>query len=476
MNRLWVRLSLAFLVVAWIAIGVIALIVRSSTEHSFRQYLNQRDASVFSENSIAALEAYYAANGTWAGAEDLLPGPKGSGRGGGQGAGGQGSGGQGGGGATTLLADADGVVIVSTDADRIGTRLDGDLLDRAVALEVAGQRVGWLAQDTPGAQALGAAENDFLDDAARGLVLAAIGAAVLAVLVGAALAWQLSRPMRALTTATHDLAAGALGRQVTVGGTVEVNDLARAFNTMSRDLAQGEALRRRMAADIAHELRTPVSVLRGHLEAMLDGVFPLDVERLAVAYDRTLHLTRLVDDLRVLTRAEAGQLPLERVLTAPTDIVTRAMESFAPLALDVSITLQQEVAPDLPAVYVDHDRLQQVLGNLLTNALRHTPEGGTITLRAQPSVGTQSAVRVPVGVRFAVSNTGSELTAEQAARVFDPFWRAEDARERDKGGSGLGLAITRQLVLLHGGRITVESRAGVTTFLIDLPAGMPTSR
>lgn len=454
-NRLWVRLSLAFLIVAWLAIGAIALIVGATTEHSFRQYVNQRDSSFFDSGTVARLENHYAANGSWDGVEALLPGPKGSGGGGNSGGGGRGRGG-----AQVLLADADGVIVASTDPARTGEVMDSDLLERAISLEVAGERVGWLAQETPGNQVLGEAENQFLSETTRWLVGSAIGAALLAVIVGLALAWHLSRPMRALTQAAHDLARGELGRQVQPGGTTEIADMAQAFNRMSLDLAEGEKLRRRMAADIAHELRTPVSVLRGHLEAMLDGVFPLDAEHLAVAYDRTIHMSRLVDDLRLLTRAEAGQLPLERVAAAPEDLARRAVESFAPLALDQSIALTHDISPNLPPVEVDVDRLQQVLGNLLTNALRHTPPQGRITLR----VAQQGNA-----IRFAVSNSGPGLTPEHAAQVFTPFWRAEDARERDRGGSGLGLAITRQLLALHGGRIWVESQPKQTTFVFELP-------
>ncbi len=339
--------------------------------------------------------------------------------------------------------------------------LDEDTLGRAITLSAGGELAGWLVQDTPGAQALGEAERTFLNETTRALVLAALGASLLAIVVGGLLSWQLARPMRELTHAAHDLAKGNLGRQVRTGGTAELTELAQAFNRMSRDLAEGERTRQRMAADIAHELRTPVSVLRGHLEAMLDGVFPLDPEHLAIAYDRTIHLSRLVDDLRLLTRAEAGQLPLEHTRIGADILATRAIKSFMPLALDAEITLEHYVAPDLPELDVDVDRIQQVLGNLLTNALRHTPPQGQITV---------NVTRANDAVRFAIANTGDTLTPEQAVHIFTPFWRAEQARERDRGGSGLGLAISRQLLALHGGRIWVESGAGQTTFIFELPA------
>jgi signal transduction histidine kinase len=453
MNRLWVRLSLAFLIVAWLAVGVIALVVRTTTAENFRVYLNRRAASSDS-GTILALEDYYAEHGTWDGAESLLPGPKGGGYGRGA------QQGQRRGGAQVMLADADGVVVASTDDTRIGTQLPDKTLDNATELVVDGQRVGWLAQETPGSQALGEAEKQFLSDATSSLAITAAGAALLAVVIGGLLAWQLTRPIRVLTHAVHDLAGGELGRQVQVDGPAEMTELAQAFNRMSHDLAEGEGLRRRMAADIAHELRTPVSVLRGHLEAMLDGVFPLDTERLAVAYDRTLHLSRLVDDLRLLTRAEAGQLPLHNVSILPGDLVNQTVESFLPLAIDVGITLESEITPQLLPLHVDVDRIHQVLGNLLTNALRHTPSGGRIVVHV---------TRANDAVRFAVSNTGEGLDPEQAEQVFTPFWRAGDAYERDKNGSGLGLAIARQLVTLHGGRIWVESAPGLTSFIFELP-------
>lgn len=462
MNRLWVRLAVAFLAVVWLAIGAIALIVHHTTERSFRAYLNRRDTEFFTPDVINALQSYYAENLTWIGAENLLPSP-GSGQGGGQGQG-QGAGsGHGRGGATVLLADASGTVLLASDPDQIGTLLANSIRDRATRLMVDGEQVGWLVQVTPGAEALDETEELFLTETTRWLVGAALIAALLAVIVGGLLAWQLTRPLRGLTQATHHLAGGKLGYQVTIHGAAEITELAQAFNRMSHGLAEGEALRQRMAADIAHELRTPVSVLRGHLEAMLDGVFPLDAEHLAVAYDRTIHMSRLVDDLRLLTRAEAGQLPLERTRISATELVSQAVESFTPLAVDANITLQRDWPDDLPLVDVDMDRMHQILGNLLTNAIRHTPEKGTITVRVR---------REAERVRFAVINTGDGLTPEEAAHVFEPFWRAENARERDRGGSGLGLPISRQLLLLHNGRIWAESGEDTAAFVFDLPVAV----
>ncbi len=449
MNRLWVRLSAAFLLVAWVGIGAVALIVRQATEAGFRQYLDQREAAGGNPDQVARLQAYYAAQGGWQGAEAVLYARSGEG-------GAHSSSRRG---AQLLIAGTNGVVQAATDPAAVGEMLTSDELAEAAPLVVDGRTVGWLVRRTPGEAALGAAETAFLAEANRWLLAAAGGATALSLLVGAALAWAIARPLRMLTAAAQRLTAGRLGEQVTVRGTLEINDLADAFNAMSRDLAAGEALRQRMAADVAHELRTPVSVLRGHLEAMMDGVYPLDSDHLAVAYDQTIHLARLVEDLRLLTQAEMRRLPLERDAVIPAELVAQAVEAFSPLALDAGIRLEQQVQADLPALWADATRIRQVLDNLLTNALRHTPAGGAIVI---------TAVRRDGCVRFSVSNTGS-LADEDAQRAFEPFWRAEAARERDRGGSGLGLAISRQFVLLHGGRIWAERRDQETVFAFELP-------
>ncbi|MBW4438956.1 MAG: HAMP domain-containing protein [Pleurocapsa minor GSE-CHR-MK-17-07R] len=454
-NRLSVRLSLAFLLSAWIGVGAMMLVVQRTLDAGFRQYVISRESEINPEQ-ITQLEAYYAANGTWAGAETQV-----SGRGL-SGSGGNGAGaGEGGRGATYSIVDLDGVIVSSTDATLEGTLINPALVEIAHPLAVDGVQVGWLYRASPGIQALGAAEMAFLDESNRWLLFAGLGATVLALLVGVILAYSLARPLRELTTAVRDLSVGQWGRQVDVRGTVEVNALTTEFNTMSQALAEAETLRQRMAADVAHELRTPVTVLRGHLEAMLDGVYPLDSAHVAVAHDQTLHLARLVEDLRVLTLAEAKRLPLERTVIHPAELINQFLEAFEPLMIDGNIRLIREIAPDLPAVTADVTRIRQVISNLLTNALRHTPTGGEIAVRVS---------RLHASVRFSVSNTGSHLSDTDAAHVFQPFWRADTAREQGSG-SGLGLAISREIIALHDGTLTVESSDNRVTFAFTLPIG-----
>ncbi len=447
MNRLWGRLALGFVIVTWVVIGVVALVVYGSVQTSFRQYVSARDAALFGSPLIEDLVTYYDTAGSWNGVQALL-GQPGHGRA------------TGGRGAQTYIADADGLIVAATDAEWIGLTETEIGFSRMTPLMLNGVHIGNLGQQTPAYQALDEAEHRFMTQVSQGLILAGGATTLLALGLGIALAFSLTRPLQMLATRIAQWTPATVGEQVPAEGTTEVRQLAEEFNAMSQRLAAAEQVRQQMAADVAHELRTPVTVLRGHLEAMMDGVYPLDAEHVAVAYEQTLHLSRLVDDLRLLTQAEAGRLPLALERLSPATLVALSFARFEPLAQDAGIVLESEAASDLPMIQADRARLLQVFDNLLINALRHTAADGRICLRAQTNSG---------GVRFAVSNSG-EIDAETATHLFDRFWRADDARSRDAGGSGLGLAITRQIILLHGGSIHVESGTGETRFIIDLPA------
>ncbi|MCC6617144.1 MAG: HAMP domain-containing histidine kinase [Anaerolineae bacterium] len=456
-NKLWFRLSLAFLIVAWISIVAVSLIVNQTTGLGFQQYLRQRDRTNAGADPIAQLEAYYAEHGSWDGAEDILIGDRGSGSAGNRG---RGRGGEQTGGAQWVILDSDGRILAAETPDLVGTSVDGEARAAAQALTVDGETAGWLLWLTPSAQMFGDAETAFLDEVNRWIGVAALIASALAVVTGVGLAWLLARPLRTVTDAVRRFPRGRLDTPVPAQGTDEVRELATAFNQMAGELAEADALRQRMAADVAHELRTPVSVLRGHLEAMMDGVYPMDSAHVAVVYDQSLHLARLVEDLRLLTMAEHGQLSLQRTSTAPRELAEEAIARFAPLAQDGDVSLRHELAPDLPALNVDAGRIRQVLDNLLSNAVRHTGAGGQIVLAVR---------REGDAVVFSVRNSGI-LPPDQAAHVFDRFWRADSARQADTGGSGLGLAIARQLVRLHGGDLWVETTASETIFRFRLPA------
>jgi two-component system sensor histidine kinase BaeS len=236
---------------------------------------------------------------------------------------------------------------------------------------------------------------------------------------------------------------------------------------MAAALSANERQRQQLFADIAHELRTPLSIIRGQLEAMLDGVLELSPENLGLAHEETILLGRLVEELRALSLAESGQLPLDKHLLDVGTVAGGMQAAFDPLAEAEGIRLELVVEPDLPEVFADEARLRQVLGNLLSNALRHASQGDASDPEVRLVVAAKGS---PAVVRVSVSDNGPGLPAEAQQHVFDRFWRADAGRSRDRGGSGLGLAISRGIVIAHGGQIWAESAPGTgATFTFELP-------
>jgi two-component system sensor histidine kinase BaeS len=292
---------------------------------------------------------------------------------------------------------------------------------------------------------------------------AAIVAAA-AVLSALLLSRRVLRPIAALTQASRGLSLGKLDERVPVRGHDELAELGRTFNHMAESLQRSEERQRRMVADVAHELRTPLVNLRGYLEAMKDGVLPASPELIASLHEEALLQQRVVDDLQDLAMAESGALTLHRTRVDLSELAETCRFSHAALADSAELTMRIDAEGP---VYVagDPDRLRQVLGNLIRNAVAATQPGGSVTLtvRAEPG-----------GGRVSVSDTGKGIAPGELPHIFDRFWRADHARGRACGGSGLGLAITRQLVTNHGGTITATSAPGVgTTMTVTLPAAGP---
>ena len=312
-------------------------------------------------------------------------------------------------------------------------------------------------------EVIGPAERAYLE-AVTGSLWVAGGLAVLAAVgVGLLLARQISGPLRDLTAAARRVASGDLEGRVPVRSRDELGELAAAFNSMAEAVGRQRALRRRMAADVAHELRTPLAVIQAELEAMLDGVRPLSAESVADVHGETRLLSRLVDDLRDLSLAETGQLPLRKEATDMGELALTSAARFAPRAEEGGVGLEVEAADGLPPADVDPDRISQVLGNLLENALRHTPPGGRVTLRVGPA-------SRPATLEATVSDTGPGIPVEHLPNVFEHFYRADGARSRSAGGSGIGLAVVKQLIEAHGGRVWAESPPGRgATFGLTLP-------
>lgn len=305
--------------------------------------------------------------------------------------------------------------------------------------------------------------TQFSESIIRTLVLAGLLAGV----VGVALVLLLSRRMLgsigSLTTAARRLGSGDLSSRVPVRGNDEVAELGRAFNNMADALESSESQRRSMVSDVAHELRTPLSNIQGHIEAMQDGLLQPDAATLDTVHQQTLYLNRLISDLSLLAQTEARELQLQLEPESITDITSRVADSFQPRAEAQSVRLDTELSAGLPLLNLDRLRIEQVISNLIDNAIRHTPPGGTVTVIAS---------RHDDGARVIVADTGAGIPADALSHVFDRLYRVDPSRDRATGGGGLGLTIARQLVEAHGGTVWVESEEGVgSRFGFDLPAG-----
>jgi signal transduction histidine kinase len=286
---------------------------------------------------------------------------------------------------------------------------------------------------------------------------------ILAVVIGLSFR-GFGTPLADLMAAADAVADGDLNAQVPERGSGDMRRLVRSFNRMARELQRADQQRRNLTADVAHELRTPLHVIQGNLEGILDGVYPPSEGHLRATLDETRQLARLVEDLQTLSLAEAGALPLQMEQVEVADLLSDVITSFSSQAESQGVALRQEVEgdPDQLVLQADPQRLEQVMANLVVNALRHTPRGGRIVLRAEKLEGA---------VRLLVSDTGEGIPPEDLPFIFDRFWRGDRSRSHaDGASSGLGLAISKQLVEAHGGRIEAESEPGHgTSFTIDLP-------
>ncbi|WP_448335280.1 sensor histidine kinase [Bellilinea sp.] len=455
MRSLTVKLTLAFLVVGVTGALLVAVFINRRIQSAFDRFLLTREEQAM----ISALLEYYQFNGSWEGIDNaLLRRPRMMM---------QGMGGM----MRTMeatwarftLVDAERRVLFSISAgEPSGSLIPASELNRAVELSVNNQTVGWvilnakrraLIADTP--------EAVFLRGVNQAALVSAVIASLLALALGGFLAYGLTRSLRELTHATEEIARGNYGKEVAVRSNDELGTLAQAFNKMSRDLANAVRLRRQMTADIAHELRSPLTVLSGYAEALSEGKLKGNPEIYNVLHQETRQLSRLIDDLRLLSLADAGELSL---LIQPTDIPTllnQIITRHSVTAQQKQIDLQAVVSPGLPKYPLDPDRIAQVLDNLILNAFRYTPAGGWIRLSAE--------ISPPGGLRLKVQDNGSGIAEDDLPFIFERFYRADKARHSNQE-SGLGLAIARSIVEAHGGKITAQSQPGKgTTFTIDLP-------
>lgn len=389
-----------------------------------------------------------------------------------------------------VLLDAGGTVVADTAGTMVGQRHADDHLAQGAAVQVGGQQIGTVLVGSMIEPALNPLAEDFLRSINLSVLLLALLGGLGALALGLILFRQIMAPLRQVTAGAEAVAAGDLNRRVEEQGPEELSRLARAFNHMAASLAEAEQLRHYLIADVAHELRTPIFVMQANLEAMLDGVFDLNQENVAEVHQETLLLGRLVGDLRDLASAEAGELRLQLEPCDLNQVVRRGIDQMQAEAKEKDLTLTAVLAPDLPAVLADSQRIEQVLYNLVTNALRHTPRGGWVQVQSSVLNDLSSVIgdsHTPMvdqdrlsGDRWAViavRDSGEGILAEDLPYVFERFYRADRSRSRATGGSGLGLTIARQIVLAHGGQIWAESAgpAQGSAFALALPLAVVSS-
>jgi len=449
------RLILSFVGVVLVAILSTVLIVYLNTPAQVQSFMLQ--GTMQGLDTLAAdLEIYYQAQGSWQGVESILH----SGGAGMQGAGhGNGMMGQ-----RLILADNEGQILVDTTGNRSGDTLTASEQDASVQLKnKAGKIIGYLLANG-GMGYSNAAQKPLITRLNQAAVQAGALALVIATLLAILLAEGVIRPVRQLRTAAERVAKGDWSQAVPVKGRDELSDLASSFNAMVNSLRLSEERRRGMTADIAHELRTPLAVQRAHLEALQDGIYPMTPENLQTVLDQNVLLERLVDDLRTLALADAGELRLEPRAVNVAEFLIGMQERFRPSVEEQKLIFSSNINGECPPVLADPDRLAQIFTNLVGNAIHYTPAGGEIQMEAA----CQDDL-----IHFTISDNGPGIPPEALASVFERFYRADKSRSREDGGSGLGLAITRQLAVAQGGTLTAENRPeGGARFTLILPVAL----
>lgn len=445
--------------------------VRFAAETRFRSFVSAGDTARAEELAIV-LAAWHDLRGTWDDVQDALQGKDAAGRAGMGGMMREGRRGTldrsdaspTGARSRVVLVDAEGTVVVDTSRTLLGSRFPETVAGAGIPVVGNGGTVGTLFVGAMMGPGLAASDTAFLASVTRAIVLAAGIAALAALVVGLLAVRRLTNPVAELTRAAERAAAGDLGVRVAVSGKDEIARLAGTFNRMTEALRDQEEGRQRMIADSAHELATPVSLIQGTVEAMLDGVYPSDRSTLEGLHEETLRLARLVEDLNELSLLDSGTLELRLEEAELAEIARSEAGRFTAKAAEKGVSIAVEAAVGLPGAAVDRLRIGQVLANLLGNALRHTPRGGSIAVRLEAMEGAR--------IRLAVEDSGPGIPEAERARVFERYYRVDGARAAAEGGRGLGLAIAAGIVKAHGGTMRAGSSAalGGAMIVLEIPA------
>ncbi len=426
------KMILAFLIVSIITVALLIAGASYKTGMEFNTYLAEKDQ----ETTLNHFYKYYEKNSSWDGVAATMPDlfqslseqsgnmdrP------------------------SFILADMNDIVLISG-----GYYKTGDLLlqnDKRISkpLIVDETTVGYIIFRQPAPGPIPGPEG-FIKRVNNSLLIFGVLALVFALILGVIISRIFTRPLRELTAAAREVSNGNLDQHVNVRSRDELGELTVVFNDMTSKLSRLIESRKQMTADVAHELRTPISVILGHAEAIHDGVLEPNPEIIEIIRQESIRLEKIVNDLRVLALSDAGELVLAPAPFSPNTLMKSVFDLFKYRAQSKGIHLKVDCAPDLPEVLIDHDRMIQVFSNLIENALRVTPAQGSISLSANSS---------DHQVEFIVTDTGPGIREEDLDKVFDRLFRTDQSRKRDHGGSGLGLTIARSIVEQHGGKIWAE--------------------
>jgi signal transduction histidine kinase len=447
MRSLQFRLLAAFTLVVFVTIGAVFFFINQATRAEIGRF-EARAMQVRAERMQREISAYYFLRGSWDGIQPFVQ--------------------QWGNiyGQRLILTDANGMTVADSESSLLGKQYNSGSDGRLLMPPFPGPPIGTLHVSSQSASSLASSK----------LLYVAVGrfflwGGMIAIAIAFLLTFLLSRrilsPVKALTAAAGRVGRGDFSERLQVKDKSEVGELANAFNTMAADLERAEKLRRDLVADTAHELRTPLSNIRGYLEAIRDDVVKPDTATIASLHEEVTLLSRLVDDLQELALAEAGQLKLVRQTENVAAIISQAATAARVQAIAKGVSLTNDLRADTPHCDIDAQRITQVLHNLLDNAIAHTPAGGTITVAATPR---------EEFVEVSVSDTGEGIPGDELPNIFERFYRLDKSRSRATGGHGLGLTIARRLVEAHGGKIGAQSEIGKgSRFSFTIPISGSTS-
>lgn len=449
-----IKLVTAFILVAFLTGVVLVSVYTSINQNRFDQFVLDQQSQMAADSLVLYYETY----GSWDGVEEILVEQRRMGMGMG-------------GPANEIyqreprrlfgLADSTGKVLVGVvNLWEAGVTLNATDLEKGVPLVLDGKVVGTLLA-VKRIPIYNAAEQLFVNLTRRSLLIGLIGAVVLAGFVGIWISRGLTNPLRDLTAATRNLAQGIPTQPVNIHSHDELGELGEAFNKMSHDIETSDQLRRQMTADVAHDLRTPLTVIGGYVEAIQEGTLEATPERMAVIADEVAHLNRLVAELRLLSQADAGELKLDLQTIDPAELLIKTASMFALEADRKGIILSVDAVPGMLSLKGDESRLLQVFENLIVNAFRHTPVGGKVDL----ALSSQENL-----VELKVADNGEGIDEAELPYIFERFHRGDKSRHTDENQSGLGLAIVKAIINSHGGTVTATSaRFKGTSIIIHLP-------